>query len=225
MEVVFEDEFLAVVNKPSGIPVSGNQFKTAAQALPFNLKPSNRKDALLVPLPVHRIDASTSGLLVASKTAGAMVKLGRMFQQRQIEKTYMAVVVGSIALRGEITEPIEGKVARTTYERIALEQSLRNGHLSLVKLTPHTGRTHQLRIHMAHISHPIAGDKIYGEEGKTLLRKGLFLAAVGLKFQHPVLAEEHLDLRIEIPLKFEKLLKREKERWDKFKAKQHNDSC
>ncbi|MFB0923913.1 MAG: pseudouridine synthase, partial [Vicingaceae bacterium] len=102
LEIVFEDEFMAVINKPAGIPVSGNQFRTIQNALIGNISVSNEEDALRWPKPVHRLDGPTSGLLIIAKTAKALVKLGQQFEQKTIEKKYVAIVMGKSAKGGII---------------------------------------------------------------------------------------------------------------------------
>ncbi len=215
LEVVFEDEDLAVVNKPPGIEVSGNKFKTVENALAGNLAPSTQPDALRWPRPVHRLDYSTSGLLLVAKTAAAQVFLGKQFEERKIHKRYRAVVMGKLESPGQVAEPINGMPAQSEYAPVETVPSLRSGHLTLVDLFPFTGRTHQLRIHMAAIGHPIVGDQKYGEPDNILKGKGLFLAAVELRFPHPATHREQV-VSIETPLKFASLLKREKARWEKF---------
>ena len=84
LEIVYEDEYIAVVNKPSGFPVSGNFFKTIQNALPYNLSVSNNEDALAAALPVHRLDASTSGLLIIAKTRTAHMSVAKQFENREI---------------------------------------------------------------------------------------------------------------------------------------------
>jgi RluA family pseudouridine synthase len=216
IEVVYEDDHLAIVNKPAGYPVSGNRFKTIAQALPRNLKPGTTPDALPIPLPVHRLDAATSGLLVVAKTRSAHASLGQLFEARSVIKTYHAIAVGAMPERGEITSPIEGLHAETSSKVLRSVPSLRNGHLSLVELGPRTGRTHQLRIHLASIGHPIAGDTLYGPAQSILRGKGLFLAATALRFPHPIFTETLVDVSIQQPNKFLALLDREAKRWEKF---------
>jgi tRNA pseudouridine65 synthase/23S rRNA pseudouridine1911/1915/1917 synthase len=215
LEVVFEDDDLAVINKPPGIEVSGNKFKTVENALSGSLAPSSRPDALPWPRPVHRLDYSTSGLLLVAKTAGAQIFLNRQFEKRCIHKKYYAVVMGDVPDAGKIDAPINGLPARSEYVPVKTVPSLRSGHLTLVQLFPVTGRTHQLRIHMAAIGHPIVGDQKYGETGHILKGKGLFLAAVELCFPHPE-TKESIAVSIDRPPKFESMMKREKERWEKF---------
>ena len=214
LEIVYEDEYIAVVNKPSGFPVSGNFFKTIQNALPYNLSVSNNEDALAAALPVHRLDASTSGLLIIAKTRTAHMSVAKQFENREIKKTYMALVKGSLEDSGTINLPINGLTACTAYKTIRVENSLSNGRLSLVELEPQTGRTHQLRIHMSELGHPIIGDALYDK--KNVLRgKGLFLSATKLKFKHPI---DHDLLSIELPTpnKFDTYIHREMIRWNKF---------
>ena len=209
--VLFEDEYLAVVQKPSGIPVSGNQYRTLQQALPHNTQPSSMPDALHLPRPVHRLDAPTSGLLMIAKTAAAAVRLGHLFEQRGIHKTYEAIVTGAMPESGRLSTPVQQLEAITDFFRKEIVPSPRNGYLSHMILQPHTGRTHQLRIHLATAGHPIMGDKDYGNPGNIYNGKGLFLCATGLRFQHPF-SGETLDIRIAPPNKFSLLLDRERSR-------------
>jgi RluA family pseudouridine synthase len=216
LEVIFEDEYLAVINKPAGIVVSGNQYKTIQNALLFNLNPSQQKDALDWPLPVHRLDSPTSGLLLIAKTKQARIQLGQQFENKTIQKRYRAIAVGQIPESGEWNVPIEGAKGLTTFKTLKTIPSLQNEWLSLVDLFPHTGRTHQLRIHLSEAGFPIVGDKIYGKKGNILKGKGLFLTAVELKFIHPVHQNE-VCLKIDMPHKFDSLIEREVRRWGKFK--------
>jgi 23S rRNA pseudouridine1911/1915/1917 synthase len=215
LTVVFEDEHLAVINKPPGIEVSGNKFKTVENALAGSLSPSPLPDALAWPRPVHRLDYSTSGLLLVAKTASAQVFLGQQFEEKNIHKRYRAVVAGTPEVSGRVDEPINGMMAQSEYATVETVPSLRSGQLTLVDLYPLTGRTHQLRIHMATIGHPIVGDHKYGPEGNVLKGKGLFLAAVELRFPHPADQQERI-ATIDTPPKFASLLQREQSRWEKF---------
>lgn len=218
LDVIYEDEDLAVILKPAGISVSGNQFKTVQNALQHNITPSNKSDKLAWPLPVHRLDNPTAGLLIIAKTKMARVKLGQAFEQKNIAKTYHAVVMGKIDAEGTINSNVADKNALTAFRRLTFEPSLRSEFLSLVELYPATGRTHQLRIHCAAIGHPILGDKIYGPEGNTLKHKGLFLCAVKLTFNHPI-TDKKIELSISTPEKFLKRLENEARR---YQAKQAN---
>ncbi len=215
MATVYEDDYLAVINKPPGIEVMGNKFKTVENALPDNLKPTSQPDALLFPVPVHRLDYGTSGLLVTAKTKSALIALGRLFEERKIHKRYQAIVIGRPEPSGKITTDVDGRSAHSTFSVVRSVRSLKNNILTLVDLFPHTGRKHQLRVHMAYIGHPIYGDQLHGDENNTLKGKGLFLAAVELKFTHPITAEA-MNITIDAPAKFITTLEREQSRYDKF---------
>lgn len=218
-DIVYQDEHLAVVNKPGGIPVSGNQFMTMQNALVDKLSTSTESDALKYAKPVHRLDAATCGLLLVAKTAKTLMLLGKMLESKIIDKKYCAVVKGEVPDEGEINSPIDGKRSETEYKNVFTVPSLRNGALSLVDLYPKTGRTHQLRIHMSEMGHPIMGDVLYDREEEVFKGKGLFLCAKGLRFNHPI-TDEELTIQIEEPTKFETLMRREEERYYKFNEKE-----
>ncbi len=217
LRVVYEDEWIAAVVKPPGVPVRGNAFKTLEHALPGSLTPSREPDALACPDPVHRLDAPVSGLLLAAKTARARAVLGRAFEGREIVKRYRAVVTGRVDAPGIIEGPVGGREAVTEYFPLRAVPSLRNGRLTLVELRPLTGRTHQLRVHMAEAGLPILGDALYGPPGRVLRGKGLFLCAVGLAFRHPA-SGEPLDIAIDEPEKFGLRLDRELRMWDRHRG-------
>ena len=212
LDILFEDDYLAVVNKPAGYPVSGNAFKTLENALAFNLKKSKQEDALPHPLPVHRLDNQTSGLVIVAKTNSSRINLGQQFEDKLISKSYFAVVIGKTSKKGDISLPVEGKESYTEYELIKTTPSLRNGYLSLLKLSPHTGRTHQLRIHCEASGFPILGDKLYFGEHDSFKGKGLFLAACELSFLHP-LTNEDIQISIPYPKKFDTIMQREEKRF------------
>jgi len=184
LRVLFEDEHLAVIFKPAGILVSGNSFKTIANALPQNLIPSILPDATQ-PQPIHRLDYPTTGVLLVGKTSSSIRILNKLFRDKQVAKTYYAVTIGKMKNQGEITSPVDGKASHTVYHVRASVPSKRFGQLNLVELYPRTGRRHQLRKHLAGIGNPILGDKEYGVEPLILNGKGLYLHAHTLKFVHP----------------------------------------
>jgi len=213
-EVLFEDEFMAVIYKPAGFPVSGNYYKTIQNALPYNLSISKEEDALMLPRPVHRLDKLTSGLLLVAKTRSAQINLGRQFEAQQISKTYVALVKGSLEGAGKVDKSIDHQHAKTFYKSLRVDKSLSYSDVSMVELQPITGRTHQLRIHMAHMGHPIVGDAVHDSE-KVLKGKGLFLSACKVSFIHPI-NQLNQTFEISLPSKFDAFLKREKRRWNKF---------
>lgn len=216
LTVIFEDEFLAVIDKPAGVSVSGNKYDTIVNALPYNLTATTDADALKTPYPVHRLDYPTSGLLIVAKTKTASINLGHQFEKRTIKKKYCAIVAGVIAESGRIETPLEGQEAITDFSLIKSVPSLKVSSLSLIHLSPFTGRTHQLRKHMALNKTPIVGDSKYTEGVPLLKGKGLFLCAIQISFFHPI-TKETMEFAIEAPPKFSSILKREELRWKKYR--------
>lgn len=203
IEVAFEDDYLAIVYKPAGLVVSGNQKRNLENALPGNLEPSSKVDVLPRPLPVHRLDQATSGLLIVAKTRASQTALSKLFEERKIKKTYHAIVMGNIDNEGVIKTPIKEKSAHTTYQVLKTVDSNKYDNLHLVALQPVTGRRHQLRIHMLENGSPILGDRKYFIEGKLSTGKGLFLSSTALSFEHPF-SKELVEISIEPPKKFRK---------------------
>lgn len=203
LPVIFEDEFLAVINKPAGFPTSGNYFKTIENALPLNLKTSAEIDALPSPLPAHRLDNPTAGLLICAKTRNCLSAMHQAFDKKEIQKEYTALVHGTTPEIDTFDEPIEGKEARTKMKRLDLYE-IRGEDYSLVRLFPETGRTHQLRIHLASAGHPIVQDELYGKASEFFKNKNLFLLATGLNFEHPI-AKKRIKLQLPLPKRFRKI--------------------
>lgn len=203
LKVIYEDEYLALIHKPAGILVSGNGFMTVANALDQNLKRSNQPDATL-PHPVHRLDYATTGILLCGKTSSCIRALSKRFQDKQVQKTYFAITIGEMESVGTIETPIDDKPSESHFEVIDSVPSERFGTLNLVKLSPKTGRRHQLRKHLASMGTPILGDKDYGKEGLILNGKGLYLHAYSLNFTHPK-SEQTVNFTSPLPEKFEKI--------------------
>lgn len=212
IEQVYEDDYLIVVNKPAGIAVNGNRNKTVENALAGVIQKSKLEDALPRPIAVHRIDVPTKGLVMLAKSKSALIFLSNAFETNKINKEYYAVVHGVPSKDGVINKPVEGKKSESRYqlERVVKSRNFQN--LSLVKMKPITGRTHQLRIHMASIGHLIVGDRLYAKETKTILGKGLFLCASKISFQHPQTKETKV-VSIKLPNRFLRLLDREESRF------------
>ncbi len=203
LDVLFEDDYLAIIYKPAGIVVSGNSFATIDNALSQNLKKSLQSDAVR-PRPVHRLDYPTSGLLLVGKTSSSIIALNKLFENKEIHKTYHAVTIGKMEQNGDIVFPIDKKKAFTKFEILQTVISERFGFLNLVKLQPKTGRKHQLRKHLLTIENPILGDKEYFKENLILNGKGLYLHASSLEFTHPF-TEEKTTITLELPKKFLKI--------------------
>jgi 23S rRNA pseudouridine1911/1915/1917 synthase len=222
LAIVYEDAHLLVVDKPAGLvvhPGAGRQTGTLVNALLHRVQNLSGIGGVLRPGIVHRLDRGTSGLLVVAKDDQTHRGLARQFAGRTVEKVYEAVVLGvPQPSRGVIESPIgrdpvhrkrmsarapRGRQARTTYEVVeALDGAAR------VRVRIHTGRTHQVRVHLASIGHPLAGDQVYGGRRSPACRspeaRGALmhfgrpaLHAALLAFTHPVSGAA---LRLESPL-------------------------
>ncbi len=206
------DDHLAVVIKPPGLLTNGNRFRTLEAALVHHLPPPALPDALPWPRPAHRLDFRTGGLVVAARTLTAQIALGHAFEQRRVAKGYRAIVSGRLEGAGVIRQPVEGRDAETAWQALGHVPSTRVQALTTVDLQPATGRTHQLRRHLAHLGHPIVGDDKYTPAEVPLLRgKGLFLWAVSLTLAHPVTGVT-LQVDTSEPPRFEGLRSRERKR-------------
>ena len=209
---VFEDEHLLIVNKPAGIAVNGNRYKTVENALADANNANNLVDALPRPIAAHRLDVPTCGLVILAKTKSAQIKINRAFQENRISKTYEAIVHGMPGANGQVNSSVNGKEALTKFELIRHVRSKVFSDLCLLALSPITGRTHQLRIHMHRIGHLIVGDKMYAEGQKTIFGKGLMLCACRLQFEHPI-TQQPMKIQIKPPAKFTRILDREEKRF------------
>ena len=203
LEVIYEDDYFAIVNKPAGLISSGNQFRTLQNAVAGHLKPSMQPDSIELPLLVHRLDSPTSGLVIVAKTASAVKELGSMLAEHKIRKKYNALVIGKIEEGGKIESVINEKLAISEFKTEEQISSDAFEFLSLVELYPLTGRTHQLRLHMAQNNTAILGDRLYGNNERNIKGKGLFLSAIGLYFTHPF-SKQDISIEIPLPKKFKK---------------------
>ncbi len=181
LEIIFEDEFLAIINKQPGIvvhPATGNHNGTLVNALIHYFGKNLSSNDPERPGIVHRLDKETSGLLVVAKTNEAHSALSELFQNREIEKHYRAIVVGtpnkeseeittfigrSLTDRTKMSVSNHGKTAITAYKIIKYFD-----YFSFLDVHLKTGRTHQIRVHMSHINHPIIGDQTYNSIPRTL---------------------------------------------------------
>lgn len=186
--VVYEDDHYAILNKPAGLPVGGGREATVSDFLTQILQQSTADDALLLPRTVHRLDKPTSGLLLVAKTKSALADLSQQFEARSVQKTYHAIVHGHVENAGNIDIALADKAALTYYNPLKTITT-KDGSDTLIELNPKTGRTHQLRKHMAYIGHPILGDYKYGKD-MSRIKNELMLCATKLAFKHPYSKEE-----------------------------------
>ena len=213
IEVLFADPACAVVLKPAGLLVSGNRHRTLENALPGVLPPIP-DDPLSRPRPVHRLDYETAGPVAVARTHAALVSWSRAFEERRVGKRYRAIVLGQLTAPLHLREPLEGREAHSEVLRVDPFRSLRTGWCTEVELVPHTGRTHQLRQHLADIGHPILGDRKYGA-GPVYKGNGLFLAATHLDLPHPE-RDERVVVEAAPPKKFVSFRAREERRWSRW---------
>ncbi|ADE13199.1 RluA family pseudouridine synthase [Sideroxydans lithotrophicus] len=192
IELIYQDDYLLLVNKPAGLLAVPGRGADKQDCLSARLQ-LQFPDALVV----HRLDMATSGLMVFARGARMQSRLSNMFRDREVGKRYVAVVAGRLEPEtGEVDLPIAadwpkrplrkidselGKPSLTRYRLLELDVSA-----SRVELEPFTGRTHQLRVHMAAIGHPILGDALYGDESSA---PRLLLHASWLSFAHPFSSE------------------------------------
>ncbi|MDO9464253.1 MAG: RluA family pseudouridine synthase [bacterium] len=204
LDILYEDDNIIVINKPAGIivhPAQGVVSGTVVNFLLYHCKTLSDLNGPMRPGIVHRLDKDTSGVLIAAKNNSAHANLAEQFKNRKVKKTYMAVVRGVIPQdEGEIDRPIGRCVSHRTKMAIAyiggkraltkfkvIERYHQN---TLINAYPTTGRTHQIRVHMAYLGYPIVGDKIYGES-KGLVSKldslidRQALHAYRISFSHP----------------------------------------
>ena len=219
IEIVYEDSDVAVVNKPQGMvvhPSAGHTSGTLVNALLYHVKDLSTINGVVRPGIVHRIDKDTSGLLMIAKNDKAHQALAQELKEKKSLRQYVAIVHGNLPNdRGVIEAPIgrsdkdrkkqavtaKGKPALTRFQ--VLEHF---GDFTLVELTLETGRTHQIRVHMAYIGHPIAGDPVYGPR-KTLAGHGQFIHAKTLGFTHPTTGEL-MTFSVDVPAIFQETLEK-----------------
>ena len=206
LDILYEDEFLIAVNKPANFvvhPAIGHPSGTLVNALLHHCQSLSPDE--LRPGIVHRLDKDTTGVIVAAKTAKTHQELVKLFSERQMAKTYLAITqgtpqagllnaaIGRHPVHRKIMSVVQngGKEASTHVEVLG-----KNGQFAFVKLTPHTGRTHQLRVHLQHLGTPILGDKVYGSTDKEAARP--LLHALSLSFIHPM-TQNFLALNAPVP--------------------------
>lgn len=216
LTVCYEDDSLLVINKPAGMvvhPAPGHADDTLVNALLHRCAGQlSGINGVMRPGILHRLDKDTSGLLLVAKTNEAHVKLAEQIKDHSFSRRYVAVLIGSLTPQeGSVSAPIGrnpnnrkkmcvmqsgGRPARTDYRTLRQVRGF-----SLVECSLFTGRTHQIRVHMAYLGHPVAGDHIYGPVLKGNQRPGQLLHAAHIGFKHPV-TQRWMEFDTGIPTEF-----------------------
>lgn len=232
LDIVFEDDSLAVVNKPAGMvvhPGAGIANGTLANALVFHFQTQNPKAQIVSRAGiVHRLDKDTSGLIVIAKTESAHENLSEQFRQRTVFKSYIALVHGKPEAE---SGKIEAKIGRDRINRVKISTNTQSGRpasstwrvrerfgrFALLDVEIQTGRTHQIRVHLAHIKHPVVGDALYNDGRDKVISDSrlkseitklnrFFLHAERLAFHHPANGER-LIFKQPLPIELEDFLR------------------
>jgi len=212
-QIIFEDEFLLVIDKPSGVTVNKSETVKDEPTVQSFLERKLQREISLEPNTefakragfVHRLDKETSGILLVAKNQKTLENLQKQFKERTTVKKYLCLVHGLVVPeKGTINAPVDrlpwnrthfgvfpgGKEALTDYKvETQYVASLPNQKFSLLEVTPHTGRTHQIRVHLKYLGHPVVGDELYA--GRKTARDDRkfcahqFLHAAYIKFTHP----------------------------------------
>ncbi len=202
LDILYEDDELIVVNKPAGMvvhPAQGNLEHTLVNALLHHTRHLSKSDNPARPGIVHRLDKDTSGVLVIAKNNKTHEFLARQFKKHTVHRVYFTFVDGVVqhdegiceepvgraflSRKKNMVRPSGGKHATTYYKVLK-----RFKNETFLEIQPKTGRTHQIRVHMSHLGHPVLGDKLYGSESAGIKRQALHAAELG--FVHPKTQEE-----------------------------------
>ncbi len=225
LDIVYEDEHIIVINKPKGMvvhPAAGNYTGTLVNALMKHCGESlSDINGIIRPGIVHRIDKDTSGLLVVAKNNHAHEFLSKKLKTHDIKREYIALVEGIIY---ESTGKIDAPIGRHPVERKKMSVNVKSGrnavtHFKVLERFPaatylelklETGRTHQIRVHMAYINHPVIGDEVYGRKKQRFDTRGQVLHARRLTLEHPATGEL-MEFEAPVPDYFTRLLQELKE--------------
>lgn len=221
IDIVYEDNDIAVVNKPQGMTVhmgNGNIDGTLVNALLYRLDSLSGINGVIRPGIVHRIDKDTSGLLVVAKNDRAHLSLSKQIEEKTCKRTYIALLEGMLnkdsgtvttyigrdprdRVKMAVVEPEKGKIAITDYTVL---KRYAQGY-TLCRFDLHTGRTHQIRVHAKYLSHPVVGDPVYGIKKQKFKLSGQLLHAWKLTLVHPTTGDE-MTFEAPLPEYFKKIL-------------------
>lgn len=211
LEIVYQDGDIAVINKPQGMvthPAPGNYSGTLVNALMYHIGDLSGINGELRPGIVHRLDKDTSGLLVIAKNDAAHKSLSEQIAEKKAKRIYLALVYGNIKADDGVIDTLIGRDPRDRKRMTVLRTGGRTavthykvleryGEYTLVECALETGRTHQIRVHMKHIGHPVVGDPVYSRQKDGFGLKGQLLHAVRLELTHPGTGER---MAFEAPL-------------------------
>ena len=220
LDIVYEDNDIIVINKPKGMvvhPATGNYSGTLVNALMKHCGESlSDINGVIRPGIVHRIDKDTSGLLVVAKSNQAHEKLSDDLKCHDVRREYIALAEGIIY---ENAGKIDAPIGRHPVDRKKMSVNTKNGRHAITHFTVkerfkdatylelklETGRTHQIRVHLAYINHPIIGDEVYGRRKQRFKTEGQLLHAIRLSFDHPITGK-HMSFETAVPKYFEDIL-------------------
>ena len=221
LDIIYEDSDIIVVNKPKGMvvhPANGNPDGTLVNAILSICKNSlSGIGGELRPGIVHRLDKDTSGLIIVAKNDKAHINMSEQIKERNVKKTYIALVRGNVP---EEEATINMPIGRSTKDRKKMavtkngKQAIthfkvlkRYSKYTLLEIKIETGRTHQIRVHMAEIGYPVVGDAVYSNGKNEFGIEGQMLHAYKLEFMHPI-TNKHMELTAPLPQYFEEILKK-----------------
>ena len=224
LDIVYEDEYLLVVNKPSGMvvhPAPGNYSGTLVNALMYHCNNLSSVNGVVRPGIVHRIDADTSGLLLVAKNDMVHNDLAKQISEKSVVRKYVCLVHGVI---NEDTATIDAPIGRDINNRKKMcvtgdnsKEAVthirvleRYNKATLIECVLETGRTHQIRVHMSYINHPVVNDPVYGYNKMDDKEFGQMLHAKEIGFIHPI-THEFMDFKVDPPKKFYDILEHYKE--------------
>ncbi|BAL81341.1 RluA family pseudouridine synthase [Caldisericum exile] len=226
IKIVYEDEYLLIIDKEAGLtvhPVGSKTTNTLVNRLLYHIEDLSQIGGIIRPGIVHRLDRDTSGLMVVAKNDTAHRALSEMLKRHEIKRKYICLVKGNFKEKvGIINLPLKREQG-TTRMRVSVmgKEAITHfkvlesiGPYTLLQVELETGRTHQIRVHMAHIGHPLVGDTIYGKRDKNINLERQFLHSYEISFKHPIIDKE-LRLVSELPCDLKKVLWELREKWKK----------
>ncbi len=221
IDIVYEDDDLAVINKPQGMvvhPAPGHYTKTLVNGLMYHLKNLSSINGVMRPGIVHRLDKNTSGMMLVAKNDKSHNFLAKCLKEHSINRIYYALVEGNIRDDNGVVDASLGRSEKDRKKRTVTTKNSKNaitnywvveryGKYTLLKLKLQTGRTHQIRVHMRYIGHPVVGDDIYGSKTNKFGLNGQLLHSKSVGFIHPSTGE-YMEFDSELPEYFSEVLRK-----------------